>query len=236
MGTLDIDISGWKITDADPAHLFVFPVNSWLRAGEHLVISNDLAKFRSLFAGVASLTGTLNFGLSNSLDAVKLYSREGQLIYEVSYTNTVPWKTAPFDQLWSLELTSPSLDNNDGHNWVLSVNNGTPGVRNTSFITLAEDDLPLAGMATELLQNYPNPFIGGTYFEFKLAYPGEYILSVLDLNGRTLRILKGNNLLSTAHAIYWDGKDEGGNSLASGIYFYHLQELGLSQLKRMVKM
>lgn len=235
-GAADIDISGWKITDSDPAHLFVFPLNSWLRPGDHLVVSNDLVLFNSVFAGFKRLTGTLDFGLSNSLDAVKLYSDDGQLIDEVNYTNTDPWKTAPFDLLWSLELTDPSLDNNQGHNWVLSLNNGTPGMVNTPFINNEVDDLPLVERSDDWLKNYPNPFNEGTYFEFKLADPGRYTVSVLDVNGRTLRLLKGNDPMSTQQTIYWDGNDNAGKAVPSGIYFYRLQAKGFSQVKRMVKM
>ncbi|HEY3371658.1 MAG TPA: CotH kinase family protein [Prolixibacteraceae bacterium] len=235
-GSFDIDISGWKITDSDPNHQYIFAANTLLKANEYLVVSSDLTMFNNIFAGVKNLFGPFNFGLSNTLDAVKLYSLEGQLVDEVNYWNTDPWKTAPLDELWSLELTDPTLDNNSGLNWVLSINNGTPGLRNTPYIPDAVDDLPVAVTTSELLQNYPNPFSDGTYIEFKLDKPGEYRVSIIDVNGRTLKILEGDDQLSTDHTIYWDGKDDSGKSVVTGVYFYRLEAQGLSEMKRMVKM
>lgn len=234
-GQFDIDISGWKITDLDPNHQYIFGANTWLQANEHLVVSNDLAKFNSVFAVSENLFGPITFGLSNTLDAVKLYSMEGQLIDEVNYGNTLPWQTAPLDELWSLELSNPTLDNNSGLNWELSVNNGTPGMRNTPYSPNEVEYLPGAANSPELLQNYPNPFTEGTYIEFKLNKPGEYRVSVIDVNGRSLRIFKGDDQNSTFQTIYWDGKDDSGKPIATGVYFYRLEANGLSDMKRMVK-
>jgi len=235
-GLNDIDISGWKITDSDPNHQYIFAANTLLKANEYLLLSNDLMKFNGVFIGVKNLFGPFNFGLSNTLDAVKLYSSEGQLVDEVKYGSTLPWQTSTFEELWSLELTNPTLDNNDGLNWVLSVNNGTPGLRNTPYKPNAIDELPITATATKMLQNYPNPFIDGTYFEFKLAIPAKYRISVLDVNGRTLRIFDGDDKISNDYTIYWDGKDNSGKPVSSGVYFYRLEVNGFSEMKRMVKM
>ena len=234
-GAFDIDISGWKITDSDPNHQYIFAANTWLKANEYLIVSSDLTKFNNLFAGVKNVFGSFNFGLSNTLDAVKLYSREGQLVDEVNYGNTDPWKTSTFDELWSLELTNPALNNNSGLNWMLSVNNGTPGLRNSPYLPNSVDDLPVAIISTELLQNYPNPFNEGTYIEFKLDKPGEYRISVLDVNVRTLRIIEADDQMSCNHTVYWDGKDNSGKPVATGVYFYRLEANGFSEMKRMVK-
>jgi len=235
-GAFDIDISGWKITDSDPNHQYIFAANTWLKANEYLIVSSDLTKFSSIFAIGENLFGPFNFGLSNTLDAVKLYSREGQLVDEVNYGNTDQWQTSTFDELWSLELTNPALNNNSGLNWVLSVNNGTPGLRNTPYSPNAVDDLPIDATSSELLQNYPNPFNEGTYIEFKLDKPGEYRISVLDLNSRTLRIIEADDQMSSNHTVYWDGKDNSGKPVATGVYFYRLEATGFSEMKRMVKM
>ena len=81
-----------------------------------------------------------------------------------------------------------------------------------------------------------NPFADGTYLEFKLDKPGKYQISILDVNGRKLRKMSGDTQLSTAHSLYWDGSDDNGKAVASGVYFYRLECEGFSQMKRMVKM
>ncbi|MDP2115183.1 MAG: lamin tail domain-containing protein, partial [Bacteroidota bacterium] len=237
-GAFDVDISGWKLTVSDPNHQFIFAANTILKANGYLVIANDLAKFKAIFGSIVNLHEpfAFNFGLSNTVDAVKLYSGTGQLIDEVNYKNSEPWQTYTFDELWSLELTNPNKDNNSGLNWVLSERNGTPGLRNTPYIPDALNDLPVAQNSTELLQNYPNPFSEGTYIEFKLDQPGKYNVSILDVNGRTLRVLSSDNPFSTVHTIYWDGNDNSGKPVATGVYFYRLESNGFSEMKRMVKM
>jgi flagellar hook assembly protein FlgD len=85
------------------------------------------------------------------------------------------------------------------------------------------------------LQNYPNPFTEGTSIEIKLDHPGRCHLSILDLNGRIIRTLNDDDQLSTSHILYWDGRDNFGNQVVSGIYFYRLADKVYSQMKRMVK-
>ena len=237
-GQHDIDISGWKLTDSDPDHQFIFAANTIIKANEYLVVSNDLEKFKAIFGSIKYLHEPFayDFGLGNSIDAVKLFSRENQLIDEVNYQNSYPWQTYNSDELWSLELINPTKDNNLGANWVLSEKNGTPGSHNALYIPVAVDNLQVAQQSTQLLQNYPNPFSEGTYIEFKLDKPGKYSLSVLDVNGRTIRVLPGDNQLSAAHTIYWDGNDYSGKPVASGVYFYRLESDGFSEMKRMVKL
>jgi len=235
-GKQDIDISGWKITDSDPNHQFIFAANTWLKANEYLIVVNDLTKMKAVFGSVKNLEGPFGFGLGNTVDAVRLYSRSNQLIDEVSYSNDLPWQTFSLVELWSLELNNPSNDNTLAGNWVLSEKNGTPGMHNRLFMPVGIDDLPVVQNTPELLQNYPNPFNDGTYIEFKLDKPGKYRISVLDVNGRIIRHLPGDDQLSTVHTLYWDGNEDSGKPVATGVYFYRLECDGFSQMKRMVKM
>jgi len=237
-GKFDIDISGWKLTDSNPDHQFIFAANTWLKANEYAVIANDLTKMKTVFGSVKNLIEpfTFNFGLGNTVDAVKLYSRDAQLIDEVNYGNSEPWQTFSYDELWSLELIDPSKNNNSGRNWFLSEKDGTPGMRNTPYIPDATHDLNEVAKNAELIQNYPNPFVQGTYLEFKLPKPGKYRISLLDVNGRIIRVFEDDDQSSSIHTLYWDGMDNSGKPVISGVYFYRLEADGFSEMKRMVKM
>jgi hypothetical protein len=235
-GKEDIDISGWKLTDSDTTHQFIFEANTIIKSNSYLVISNNLTKMESVFGAVKNLTGTFNFGLGNQTDAVRLYSQYNQLIDEVSYSNVFPWKTFDLTKLWSFELSEPAKDNNKAANWVFSPEYGSPGVHNSTYIPEAVANLNLAQKTPELLQNYPNPFMDGTFIEFKLSKPGKYFLSILDVNGRVIRIMNDDDQLSVDHTIYWDGRDNSGKNVNSGVYVYRLEANGFSQMKRMVKM
>ncbi|MBN2571347.1 MAG: T9SS type A sorting domain-containing protein, partial [Ignavibacteriales bacterium] len=73
------------------------------------------------------------------------------------------------------------------------------------------------------LYNYPNPFSDETYFTFKLTQiPDEFILKIFTIAGRLIKEIKVNslNLNYDFNRIYWDGKDQDGDRIANGVYFY----------------
>jgi hypothetical protein len=77
--------------------------------------------------------------------------------------------------------------------------------------------------------NYPNPFKDGTYFTFKLTgdkLPDELYVKIYTVAGRLIRTIKiPNSELGQDlgfKKIYWDGKDEDGDEIANGVYFYKM--------------
>ena len=80
---------------------------------------------------------------------------------------------------------------------------------------------------TSLLPNYPNPFNPETWIPYQLAEPVEVTLTIYDINGRLIRRLAVGHQAagmyrSRSRAVYWDGRDQFGESVASGLYFYTL--------------
>lgn len=233
-GNEDIDVSGWKITDSDPTHLFVFPSNTWLRANDYLVVSNDPGKISDVFGSVKNLVGTFDFGLGNATDAVRLFSDQDVLIDEVNYSNVTPWSPFDLTSLSSLELVNPQWDNDLGSNWERSGSYGTPGFRNSIYTGTEEVITQTSGNLQT--QNYPNPFSGGTFIEFNLRESVPYRFSIVDMNGRLVRELNDGDDFSTQHTLYWDGNDQTGKSLPAGVYFYKVDSENSSQTGRMIKM
>jgi hypothetical protein len=75
----------------------------------------------------------------------------------------------------------------------------------------------------ELKQNYPNPFNPTTTIEFSLARPGRVSLTVYDLLGREMAVLIDDHLDAGSHRAVFDAAMIGGETVASGVYFYRLQ-------------
>ena len=78
---------------------------------------------------------------------------------------------------------------------------------------------------TALLPNYPNPFNPETWIPYQLVEPAHVSISIYAADGRVVRILNlGHQSIGIYHhrsrAAYWDGKNEVGEKVASGIYFY----------------
>ena len=88
--------------------------------------------------------------------------------------------------------------------------------------------------ATELLANYPNPFNPSTTIRYRLASPGRVQLMVFDAAGRRVRTLVDEERAAGSHDVTFDGRDDAGAAIASGVYFYRLDADGFSQTRKMV--
>jgi hypothetical protein len=89
-------------------------------------------------------------------------------------------------------------------------------------------------LTTSLAQNYPNPFNPQTTISFTLAQRARVRLSIYDVNGALVRTLANEVQPGGAHQVTWDGRNETGQQVASGVYFYQLVTEGFSQTKKMV--
>ena len=72
-------------------------------------------------------------------------------------------------------------------------------------------------------QNYPNPFNSGTVIRFALPQSEEVKLAVYNLAGQRVGTLVKGMRQAGSYSINWDGKDEAGRDLASGVYLYELR-------------
>ncbi len=102
------------------------------------------------------------------------------------------------------------------------------------FDLTATDDEFAVSFVTNLGQNHPNPFNPVTAIKFSLEEAGPVSLKVFDVNGRVVKTLASGSHAAGEHEMIWNGQDESGSSLASGVYFYRLQADGKTMSKRMV--
>lgn len=85
-----------------------------------------------------------------------------------------------------------------------------------------------------LEQNLPNPFNPSTKIFFAVPTNGRVTLRIYDLAGRLVNELVNGELQAGTHEVVWDGRDNGGRSVASGSYLYRIQSNDQVQTKRMV--
>jgi hypothetical protein len=85
-----------------------------------------------------------------------------------------------------------------------------------------------------LEQNVPNPFNPSTEIRFRLEQPLIAELAVYNVLGQKIKILVAGNLAEGEHATIWDGRDERGQTLSSGVYFYRLRTENWILTRRMV--
>ena len=92
---------------------------------------------------------------------------------------------------------------------------------------------------TALLANYPNPFNPETWIPYQLAESAEVGLTIYDLNGQLVRRLAvghqaAGTYRSRSRAVYWDGRNQLGEPVASGLYFYTLTAGEFTATRRML--
>ena len=92
---------------------------------------------------------------------------------------------------------------------------------------------------TILGQNFPNPFNPETWIPYQLSRDSNVMITIYDVSGHTVRELNlghksTGSYMTNSSAAYWDGKNEAGEHVASGIYFYSLQTANFSATRRMV--
>ena len=92
---------------------------------------------------------------------------------------------------------------------------------------------------TELLPNYPNPFNPETWIPYHLAQPSDVTIMIYDTNGAIVRQFdlghrSSGDYSDRTKAAYWDGRNESGESVASGVYFYQFRSRNYTATRRMV--
>ena len=100
----------------------------------------------------------------------------------------------------------------------------------------------LASMIPEksaLLPNYPNPFNPETWIPYQLATPSDVTLTIYDMHGGAVRRLEMGHRAAGIYqhrnrALYWDGRNGDGESVASGIYFYTLTAGDFTATRKML--
>ncbi len=93
---------------------------------------------------------------------------------------------------------------------------------NTSLHGLVEIDVE-APKNYDLSQNYPNPFNPQTNINFKLKKGGMVDLKIFNTNGQLVRKLVRQHMSAGMHTVMWDGRDDEGKQMSSGVYIYKLE-------------
>jgi hypothetical protein len=101
--------------------------------------------------------------------------------------------------------------------------------------TAGIDGKPAGGDVLILGQNSPNPFAGYTRISFAVPRGGKHgELVIYNVKGQVVRTFMTGRAAETENSVVWDGTDDDGTRMASGVYFYRLSVDGSSVLRKMV--
>ncbi|MGH8004458.1 MAG: T9SS type A sorting domain-containing protein [Limisphaerales bacterium] len=104
-------------------------------------------------------------------------------------------------------------------------------LRASYVVSKAGENLPLR---FSLEQNFPNPFNPSTEIRFRLDQPAAVELAVYNVLGQKIKTLVSGNFPAGEHSAAWNGRDERGRVLSSGVYFYRLRSENRVLTRRMV--
>ena len=85
-----------------------------------------------------------------------------------------------------------------------------------------------------LAQNRPNPFNPDTDIDFSAARAGRVQLTIYDVQGRRVRALVDEVMERGDHHVHWDGTDDHGHAVATGIYFCRMRAGDFRATRKMV--
>jgi hypothetical protein len=93
---------------------------------------------------------------------------------------------------------------------------------------------PETPAVTRLLPNAPNPFNPQTEIRFELAKAGQARLTIYDVTGRRVKTMHNGHLDSGPHSLVWQGRDDGGRAVASGVYYLRMDTAEGVQHRKMM--
>ncbi len=171
-------------------------------------------------------TGNVDLRIATSLDARATWTALGQLIPDTTYTPN----EAIQDSMAVVTLTPATT--------VLYATLGRLTGTTTNSLGTGTAVEPVDGTPTSwaLGQNYPNPFNPETRIGFSLLSSTHVKLTVMNLLGQQVTTLVSGELPAGSQAIRWNGRDDAGRVMPSGVYFYRIETPEFTQTKRMILM
>ena len=169
-----------------------------------------------------------NDGIVNVLDLIMVASHsawgEGSAVVKVRDAN-IPSTKAPAAPAAGIAALTPAAI----QGWIdlAQVEDDGSAIFDLGIANLQQMLQATVPEETQLLLNYPNPFNPETWIPYQLAKATEVTVSIYSVNGTLIRTLAlGHQAAgvyqSKSQAAYWDGRNEFGEQVASGVYFYTL--------------
>ncbi len=159
-------------------------------------------------------------------------------VYKGASEDFIPGETSCVGVPWDTVFVDRFFDPNAGNCYKVSA--WDIHGNESEFSLLSDEDIdaaleaPVPPTVTALQQNVPNPFNPVTTIRFSIAKPGWVTLIIFDVAGRPVRTLVQNRRETDYYEEVWDGRDDRGRTVASGVYLYQLMAPGYVETKKMV--
>ena len=222
-GTQGVDLDGYYFTDDNPEHRYTFPAYSTIEPREYILLVQDTSSFLTLFPNVQNAYGPFDFGLSGSGEEISLYDLSDRLVDKVEYDDVFPWPVEPDGNGPTLELMHPDSSNENASSWGFSSGNGSPGSLNSiaEQLFISDNNIPSDYLVHSA---FPNPFNSSVKIVFNVSdNVDDYTISIVNILGETVRTFKFQKLHNGMNTVLWDGQNDFGRKISTGVYFCRLK-------------
>lgn len=165
------------------------------------------------------------------VDAWGLFIYDGSDWENIQEFDGLPWNV----------INMIRIDNPNGNVWI---GHGNPSYDEGGLTLLqgkvppqppspVEQDESLVVREFRLIQNNPNPFNPETAIGYQLPAVSEVKLNIFNIRGQKVRSMVSEKQPAGTYSVIWDGRDDSGSPMDSGIYFYRLTAGNRMQMKKM---
>ncbi len=215
-----ISMAGWSIRDANRTNLTTVD-QLIIDPGQCLVFSSDSLIFLNTFERLPNPSQSLNFNLSDNDDMIKLIDPTGNTIDSIYYSSESPWPWQAAGYGSTLALLNTSLPNQFPASWIAGSFGGTPFLPD-----IYASDWPGYGAVSFSLRG-PVPVAGDLSIDLLVIASVVTEISLYDLSGRIVLPLTVTELTAGESTITLKT-----SSLASGVYFVGVRNMGFLQTKK----
>ncbi len=214
--------------------------SGYLPTSKHIAIAPNGLDFGNVKVGEVAIFGYL--AVSTSIDTVTVSSLEvvGDETFIAIPPGQVPFTVAPGKRALVGVLYAPTAK--DTNQAIIQMTTNAPktpgfqvslqGVGVTEPVAINER----SGTAEKFMlhQNYPNPFNPSTVIQYSLPKGNDVIIEIYDVNGQKIGTLVDGYKAPGSHQVTWNGKNENGEKMATGFYFYRIQSGDFIDSKKML--
>ena len=226
---------------SSPFLIDMFTVNSgeaytqFIKTSPPLPVTLLTPQYNEIVPQIAFFSWVLNVP-AIYIDGLRLYITEDEDVWDEYFD--LPGDTTETDTT----TLAYGLEFKKTYYWkVVAYNNAGDSVDNQVFKFINQDGTdtqdPIPDIyVNELIGNYPNPFNPETTIHFSITQEGNVTIDLFNIRGQKIRTLVNEIFGGGTHRAVWDGLDDNGQAMGSGVYFFRMQTDDYVDVKRMVLM
>ena len=163
---------------------------------------------------------------------LRVYNDQNQQLASFTHTGSGTFYYTPSVQEWlTLKIRNTGSDSPGQKCWVKATYYGPQVLNSGASAIKMKEQIP---HTNHLMQSYPNPFNATPRIAFTLKKTARVRLEIFNTQGKRIRTLLAGKVTAGAHEVQWDGTNEHGAIVPSGVYFFRLKAQGFSEMHKMV--